>query len=54
MVIIKLCPLYQRTPMHVAAAEGHGQTVKFLIEKQADINAKDNDEVSITVQYYLD
>ena len=34
------------SPLHWAADEGHVDTVKSLIEKGADVNCKDNDEVS--------
>ena len=30
-----------QTPLHRAAADGHTDTVKILIEKGADVNAKD-------------
>lgn len=31
-----------RTPLHVAASEGHFHIVKFLVEKGVDVNAADN------------
>ena len=37
---------YQRTPLHIAVKEGKGHTVKFLVEKGADINIKDKNGVS--------
>ena len=33
--------LYQRTPLHIAAREGYDFTVKYLAEKNADINITD-------------
>ena len=38
--------LYQRTPLHIAVKEGKGHTVKFLVEKGADVNIEDIDGVS--------
>lgn len=39
---------YQQTPLHIAAKEGHDHTVKYLVDKGADIHIKDingvNDE----------
>ena len=40
--------LCQRTPLHIAAREGHDETVKFLVEKEANINSIDVDGVSVT------
>ena len=34
--------LYQKVPLHIAAGEGHLDTVRYLVEmKKADINIKD-------------
>ena len=44
---LKLNFLCQRTPLHVAAREGHDSTVLYLIENEADIDFQDNAEVSI-------
>ena len=38
--------LSQTFPLHWAADGGHADTVKFLIEKGADVNFKDEYEVS--------
>jgi len=38
--------LTQKTPLHVAASEGHGYTVKFLVKERADVNIKDRTGVS--------
>jgi len=35
------CDYDNRAPLHIAAAEGHKDCVKFLLEKQADVNIKD-------------
>ena len=37
---------HQQTPLHFAAREGHTATVEYLVEKGADINIRDNYEVS--------
>ena len=37
---------YQRTPIHIAAKEGHEFSVKTLVKKGADIRIRDNDGVS--------
>ena len=37
---------HQTFPLHWAADGDHADTVKFLIEKGADVNCKDNEEVS--------
>ena len=47
--ILEICSLlspHQFTPLHRAAERGHTDTVQYLTEKGADINIKDNDEVS--------
>ena len=38
--------LPQMSPLHWAADGGHVDTVKSLIEKGADVNRKDNEEVN--------
>ena len=38
--------LNQQTPLHLAAREGHMDTVEFLINNGADINIQDNNGVS--------
>ena len=35
------------TPLHWAAGQGHVDTVQYLIDKGADINIKDVDEVRL-------
>ena len=35
--------IYDRTPLHRAASEGHKEIVELLIAKGADVNAKRND-----------
>ena len=38
---------YQKVPLHLAAGEGHLNTVRYLVEmKKADINIKDTLGVS--------
>ena len=37
---------YQRTPLHIAAREGHVDIVRYLVDKDADPNIKDEDGVS--------
>jgi ankyrin repeat protein len=32
-----------RTPLHKAAENGHEAVVRLLLERKADVNAKDND-----------
>ena len=36
---------FQRTPMHWATRNGHTETVRFLAENKADVNAKGWGEV---------
>jgi glutaminase len=31
----------KRTPLHIAAADGHIKLVKFLVRKGANVNAED-------------
>lgn len=39
-------PLYQKTPLHLAAGQGHIDVVKCLVDAGADIIAKDMDGVT--------
>ena len=42
--------LYQLTILHIAASGGHNHIAEYLVvEKQADINTKDDNEVSIVM-----
>ena len=44
---------HQQTPSHLAAEKGRFEnTLKYLVDKQADINFKDNDGVNIMLLYY--
>jgi hypothetical protein len=43
---------WQRTPLHLAAAAGHGKTVETLVEAKADLSAQDN--VSVLKETRLD
>ena len=48
-MVLEICSLlspHQVTPLHQAACNGHTDTVQCLINQGADINIKDNDEVS--------
>jgi len=38
---------YQRTALHIAAKEGQKIIMEILVDKEADVNMKDNDEVSV-------
>ena len=38
---------YQRTALHIAAKEGQKVIMEILVDKEADVNMKDNDEVSV-------
>lgn len=44
----------QKTPLHLAAVEGHVDTVKYLVNKGVDINIKDINGVStpLVINYY--
>ena len=39
--------LYQVTPLHMAAREGHTDVVTYLVDKRAHINSGDNDRVRV-------
>jgi len=39
--------LYQVTPLHMAAREGHTDIVTYLVDKRAHINSGDNDRVRV-------
>lgn len=39
--------LNQQTPLHLAAREGHMDTVQLLVDKQANTNTQDIHRVSI-------
>ena len=41
------------TPLHVAAERGHSEIVKYLSDKEADINIKDDGGVSETTDWIL-
>ena len=34
-------PQYDRTPLHVAAIDGHPEVARMLLEANADVNARD-------------
>jgi glutaminase len=40
-VIVSMSDYDGRTPLHLAASEGHMEVVKLLLEKGAPVNAKD-------------
>jgi len=37
---------HQKTPLHMAVESGNDATVKFCVDKGADVNIKDNEGVS--------
>ena len=43
---------HQRTPLHVAAEEGHTDIVRYLGPKVPDINIKDDYEVIVIMRLY--
>ena len=44
---------HQRTPLHLAAEKGRFEnTLKYLVDKGAGINIKDNNKVIIMLLYY--
>ena len=42
---------YQQTPLHIAAKKGRDHTVKYLVDKEADIHIKDKNGVND--EYYF-
>ena len=40
--------VFQWTPLHIAAGEGYQDAVEYLVESNADINAEDIDNVSVS------
>ena len=36
----------QRTPLHLAACNGHSETVEFLLSKGAEVNAEEKDRAT--------
>ena len=51
--MFKICSLlspHQDTPLHMAAQNGHTDTVKCLIDKGAVINVKNNYGVSLSLR----
>ena len=59
LIVTGLCPafshmtnallisLHQMTPLHVAVKKARTEVVKFLVDKEADINIKDGNGVNI-------
>ena len=45
---------YQRTPLHVAVSEGQESTVKFLVDRKADLIIKDYRGVSSRMKLLTD
>ena len=54
LTVIYVPFLYQWTPLHIAAREGHDDTVKFLVENKADVNNISVDGVSVTILLIVD
>ena len=46
--------LHQRTPLHAAAKGGHEDTVKCLVQRGANIGARDDNGVSMTTLVMVD
>ena len=42
----QLFSLHQWTPLHAASFRGNIETVKYIVEKGADVNIKDDQGVS--------
>ena len=42
MNIISYTDKRAKTPLHIAANEGHLEIAKLLVKKRADVNIKDN------------
>ena len=51
IVRILFFPLHQVTALHLAAEEGHKHTVQYLVEKEADINIRDDNGVHLNICY---
>ena len=49
--MLNFFPLYQKTPLHLAAGQGHIDVVKCLVDAEADISAKDMDGVTFIYIY---
>ena len=44
--VLNFVSFHQRTPLHMAAQSGHADMVRYLSDKGANVNIKDNDGVS--------
>ena len=45
VVNVNHCSFHQKTPLHIAVESGNDATVKFFVDKGADVNIKDNEGV---------
>ena len=51
---LKICSLYQLTPLHIAVREGEERTVECIVGYKADImNIKGSEGVSLYLVYVL-